>query len=172
MRYLPAVLAFVACSSVATGSPEEPKQRDGTWLQHGIRQYERLTAGETLSVEDANAGRYARSYVCAVLDLEKYLVQRADLLAAALEEGKKKKHHINPQIIEGMSRAMPIMVPLMNTDFFTDSPSCDRTVVIVRDFLEKYPEVLDSEADSVIEKALLDAYTKPPPEGDLAPGPR
>jgi hypothetical protein len=159
MRYLPAFLAFVACGSVAAGPPEEPQQRDGTWLQKGLRQYERLNARESLSDEDANDARIARSYVCAVVDLEKYLVERADLLAGAFEEGKKKKRHLNPQLLEGMSRAIPMLVPLMQTDFSTDSPSCERAIVIVRDFLEKYPEVLDKQADALIEKALLATYS-------------
>jgi hypothetical protein len=92
-----------------------------------------------------------------VVDLEKYLVQRANLLAAALEEGRKK-HNINPRRLDGMTEALPMLVPLMKTHFFTDIPSCDAAFVIVRDYLEKYPEVLTKDADAVVEKALLDAY--------------
>jgi hypothetical protein len=85
-------------------------------------------------------------------------VQRANLLAAALEEGKKK-NHINPQMLDGMAEALPILVPLMKTNFLTDSPSCDAAFVIVRDYLEKYPEVLAKHEEVVVENALLDAYT-------------
>jgi hypothetical protein len=100
------------------------------------------------------------SYVCAVVDLEKYLVQRADLLAEALQAGRKKKHYINPEKLNGMAVALPMLVPLMETQFFTDSPTCDKVLVIVRDYLDKYPEVLAEGADALVEKALLNAYAK------------
>jgi hypothetical protein len=155
MRYLPAIMALVACSSVTVGAPE---QRDGLWLQSGIRQYQRLNAHEKLSEKETNDALVVTSYVCAVVDLEKYLVRRAYLLAGAFEEGRKK-HHINPQMLDGMAEALPMAVPLMKTKFFTDNPSCEAAFVIVRDYLEKYPEVLTKDADAVVEKALLDAYT-------------
>ena len=160
MRYLPAIIALVACSSVTVGAPEEPKQRDGVWLQNGIRQYQRLNAHENLSEKETNDATVVTSYVCAVVDLEKYLVKRANLLAGALEGGKKKRR-INPQVLAGMSEALPMLVPLMKTHFATDMPSCDAAFVIVRDYLEKYPEVLTKDADAVVEKALLDAYANP-----------
>jgi hypothetical protein len=102
------------------------------------------------------------SYVCAVADLEKYLVQRATALTQALHDGKRKKKHLDPQMLNGMIRSLPLVVPLMDTDFLTDNPSCDKAVVIVRDYLDKYPEMLPKDADVIVEKALLDAYTKPP----------
>jgi hypothetical protein len=157
MRYLPTIMALVACASVTVGAPGEPKQRDGVWLQNGIRQYQRFNAHENLSEKETNDVMVVTSYVCAVVDLEKYLVQRANLLAAALEEGRKK-HNINPRMLDGMTEALPMLVPLMKTHFFTDIPSCDAALVIVRDYLEKYPEVLTKDADAVVEKALLDAY--------------
>ena len=160
MRYLPAVLAFVACNGLAADAPEKPQARDGAWLQNGIRQYQRFNAHENLSDKEANDALFVTSYVCAVVDLEKYLVLRADLLAGALEEGRKKKDHINPEKLNGMTAALPMLIPLMETKFFTESPSCDRVFVIVRDYLDKYPEVLAKDADEIVEKALLDAYPK------------
>jgi hypothetical protein len=159
MRYLPAVLAFVACSGLAIDSPEKPRARDGAWLQNGIRQYQRLNAHENLSDKETSDAQVVTSYVCAVVDLEKYLVLRADLLAGALEEGRKK-HHINPEKLNGMMAALPMLAPLMETTFFTDSPSCERVFVIVRNFLDKYPEMLTKDADEVVEEALLEAYPK------------
>ena len=176
MRYLRAIMALVGCSSVTVGAPEEPKQRDGVWLQNGIRQYQRFNAHENLSEKETNDAMVVTSYVCAVVDLEKYLVQRAILLAGALEEGRKK-HHNNPQMLDGMAEALPMLVPLMKTNFFTDSPSCDTAFVIVRNYLEKYPEVLTKDADAVVEKALLDAYANTngaltcPVDGDEAARP-
>jgi len=158
MRYLSAVLAFIAWSSATTGAPQVPRQRDGAWLQNGIRQHQRLNAHEGLSEKDANDALIVTSYVCAVVDLEKYLVQRVDLLGGALEDGKKRA--LDPKMLYGMTRALPILVPLMKTDFFTDSPSCERGVVIVRDYLEKYPETLPKDASAIVDNALLDAYTK------------
>jgi hypothetical protein len=157
MKYLPKIMALVACSSVTLNAHEEPIQRDGVWLQNGISQYQRFNAHGDMSEKETNYATVVTSYVCAVVDLEKYLVQRANLLAAALEEGKKK-NHINPQMLDGMAEALPILVPLMKTNFLTDSPSCDAAIVIVRDYLEKYPEVLAKHAEVVVENALLDAY--------------
>ena len=102
------------------------------------------------------------SYVCAVTDLEKYLVQRTTTLTQALHAGQKKKKHLDPRMLSGMIRSLPLVVPLMETDFLTDDPSCDKAVVIVRDYLDKYPEMLPKDADVIVEKALLDAYTKTP----------
>ena len=158
MRYLPAVLAFIAWSSATTAASQVPQQRDGAWLQNGIRQHQRLNAHENLSEKDANDALVVTSYVCAVVDLEKYLVQRADLLAEALHG--RKKRALDPKLLDGMTRALPILVPLMKTDFFTDSPSCERVFVIVWDYLEQYPEMLPKDADAIVEKALLDAYAK------------
>jgi hypothetical protein len=47
----------------------------------------------------------------------------------------------------------------MQTKFSTDSPPCDRVVLVVRDYLGKYPEMLTKDADVVIERALLNAYS-------------
>ena len=160
MQYLAAVLAFAACSSVLAGTATEPKQRDGSWLQRGIREYQRLNAHDSLSEQDADAARSVTSYVCAVVDTQKHLVQRANLLVAALQAGKKRKQHLDAKLLDGMTRTLPMIVPLLQTGFFADSPSCDQALLIVQGFLEKYPEVLDKDADAVIEKALLDAYDK------------
>jgi len=160
MRYLPAVLVFLACSTVAGTPSAQAQQRDGVWLQNGLRQYLRLNAHETLTQKDANDAVVVTSYVCAVVDLEKYLVQRADLLAAAFEAGKKKKGHLDPRMLQGMTQALPMIIPLMKTPFFADSPPCDRAFLIVRDYLDQYPEVLDKDAQEIVEKALLNAYTR------------
>ena len=160
MRYHAAVLAFAVCSNLAAGSPGELKQHDGAWLLNGIRQYQRLNARESLSDQDANEARVVKSYVCAVVDTEKYLVQRADLLAAALEEGRTRKKYLDSHVLDGMTQALLIIVPLMKTAFFANSPTCDRALLIVQDFLQKYPEGLDEDAGAVVDKALLDAYEK------------
>jgi hypothetical protein len=159
MRFLPAVLACVAWSGATTGTAQVPQQRDGAWLQNGIKLHQRMNAHDNLSEKDASEALVATSYVCAVVDLEKYLVQRAELLAGALEDGKKKRP-LDPKIFDGMTRALPILVPLMKTDFFADSPSCESVLIIVRDYLEEYPEMLPKGAEAIVEKALLEAYTK------------
>lgn len=156
MRCLLAVLAFVACNSRAADEPEQ--QRDGVWLRNGISQYERLNAHESLSDSDSNDALVIRSYVCAIVDLEEYLVLRANLLARAVVDARKL-HHINSQKLNGMAEALPILVPLMQTKFSTGSPPCDRAVLMVRDYLAKYPEMLTKDSDVVIEKALLDTYS-------------
>jgi len=153
-----AVLGFSAYSGRAAEEPEKAQQRDGVWLRNGISHYERLNAHEGLSDSDASDALIVRSYVCAIVDLEEYLVLRADLLAGAVGDARKRRH-INPQKLKGMAEALPILVPLMQTKFSTDSPPCDRIVLIVRDYLGKYPEMLTKDADVVIERALLDAYS-------------
>ena len=100
------------------------------------------------------------SYVCAVVDLEKYLVQRADLLARALQDGRKKRRYINPQKLDGMATALPILVPLMEGTFVAQGASCSSALVIVRDYLDRYPEELNKDADEIVDSALLDAYRK------------
>jgi hypothetical protein len=135
-----------------------PPVRDGTWLENGIKQQQRWNAHETLTDKEQNDATLITSYVCAVVDLEKELVRRASLLSAALREGKKKKH-LDTRILEGMTQTVPILVPLASTAFATDSPTCDKALTIVHDYLTKYPEMLDKDADSIVEKALLAAYT-------------
>ena len=151
-------LALLAWVGGGAHAQELAPQRDGTWLQNGIELYRRLTEHESLSEKDKNEARVAASYVCAVVDLEKYLVFRADLLKGAVADAKKRPHK-GPEELKGIGAALPLLVPLAATRFFQDSPSCDRAVVIVRDYLAMYPEVLPKDADVIIEKALLDAYS-------------
>jgi hypothetical protein len=158
VRCLLALLAFVAYNGRAADEPEKTQLRDGAWLLNGITQYERLNAHENLSDKDANDALVVRSYVCAIGDLEKYLVQRANLLAGALRQARKH-HHTNPEKLDGMSEALPILIPLMRTKFLTESPPCNTIVLVVRDYLGKYPEVIPKDADVIIEKALLDEYS-------------
>jgi hypothetical protein len=159
-RWLPAVLALIACNGLAAGEPEKAQQLDGVWLWNGIDHYKRLNAHENLSESDSNDALVVRSYVCAVVDLERYLVLRADLLAGAVGAARKKRHHINPDKLNGMAEALPILVPLMRSKFATDSPPCDEIVFSVREYLSKYPEMLTKDAAVVIERALLDRYSK------------
>jgi hypothetical protein len=160
IRHLPAILACLAWSgATAAPPPVSLSVRDGAWLQNGVKLQQRWLAHETLSDEDLSEAKTVKAYVCAVLDLEKYLVERATTLSRALHEGKRKKQHLDPQMLDGMSRALPLVIPLMKTPFLEDSPSCDKAVVIVREYLEKYPEMLPKDAHEIVEKALLDAYS-------------
>jgi hypothetical protein len=159
MRCSVVMLVCTAYTSVAASAPWVPPVRDGSWLQNGIRQQQRWNAHETLSDKELNDATIVTSYVCAVVDLEKYFVQRAALLSGALED-RKKKPSLDPRLRAGMTRAAPILIPLMESDFSADTPSCDRSLVIVHDYLEKYPEMLEKDADVIVEKALLEAYTR------------
>jgi hypothetical protein len=161
MRYLPAILACVACSGATAATPAPLTPRDGAWLQKGVKQYQRWAiAHETLSDADMSDAMTAKSYVCAVTDLEKNLVERATTLSQALRAGKSRKQHLDAGLLDGMMRALPIVLPLTKTDFLQDSPSCDRALALVHDYLETYPEMLSKDADDIVERALLDAYTK------------
>ncbi len=159
MRALTAILACMAYSAATWAAPWLPPVRDGAWLQNGIKQQQRWNAHENLTDKELNDATLVASYICAVVDLEKELVQRAALLSDALRDGKKKRH-LDPRVLEGMSQAVPILVPLMQSDFSADGPSCDRALVIVQDYLMKYPEMLDKEADAIVEKALLANYSR------------
>jgi hypothetical protein len=157
MRALAAILLSITCSAASWGAPWLPPVRDGTWLQNGIKQQQRSSAHESLTDKELSDATLVTSYVCAVVDLEKELTQRAALLTQAVQDGKKKKH-LDPRLLEGMHQAVPILVPLLKSDFNTDSVTCDRALVIVHDYLAKYPEMLDKDAAAIVEKALLASY--------------
>ena len=159
MRILVAIVTCISFSAATWGAPWLPPVRDGVWLENGIKQQQRWNAHETLSEKELNDATLVTSYICAVVDFEKELVRRAGLLSKALQEGKKKKH-LDPHMLEGMTRAVPILVPLMGSEFLTDEPTCDKALVIVQDYLTKYPEMLDKDADAIVEKALLANYNR------------
>jgi hypothetical protein len=160
MRHRWSLLACVLYSSLSWSAPWLPPVRDGTWLQNGIKQQQRWTAHETLSDQEQSEATLVTAYICAVADLEKELVQRAALLSGALQDAKKKQH-LDPGVREGMRQTVPILVPLVAGDFGAKAPSCDKAVLIVRAYLEQYPEMLDKDAAEIVEKALLDTYRKP-----------
>lgn len=137
---LSAVLTSLTLSGAIAATPQSVAARDGAWLQKG-------------------EAKTVTSYVCAVVDLERYLVERATTLSRALHAGKKKKQHLDPRMLEGMDQALPLILPLMKSRFLEDSPSCDKALEIVHAYLEKYPEMLPKDADVIVERALLDAYT-------------
>ena len=169
MRALAAILTCITFSAAAWGAPWLPPMRDGAWLQNGIKQEQRWNAHENLSDKELNDATLVTAYICAVVDLEKELVRRAALLSEALQAGKKNKH-LDPHMREGMTQAVPILVPLVKGDFNKKAPSCDRAAsagipgggdrasVIVGDYLAKYPEMLDQDAGAIVEKALLATY--------------
>jgi hypothetical protein len=159
MRVLLAIVTCIGYSAATWSAPWLPPVRDGTWLENGIKQQQRWNAHETLSDKELNDATLVTSYICAVVDLEKELVRRAALLSGALQDGKKKKH-LDPRVLEGMTRAVPILVPLMSGDFVADAPTCDAAMGIVQDYLTKYPEMLDKDADAIVEKALLASYNR------------
>jgi hypothetical protein len=158
MRVLAAILICMTSNTTAWTAPWLPPVRDGTWLQNGITQQQRLSAQQNLSDKEINDATLVTSYICAVVDLEKELVQRAALLSKALQDAKKKE--TRSAQLEGMAQAVPILVPLEKSDFITNGPSCDRALLIVQDYLTKYPEILDQDAAAIVEKALLASYDR------------
>ncbi|HEY6925868.1 MAG TPA: hypothetical protein VI653_20475 [Steroidobacteraceae bacterium] len=157
MRNL-SVLALVALIGSVAHTQEPIRQHDGAWLQNGIELYRRMNEHESLSAKDTDEARTAVTYICGIVDLEKYLVFRANLLKVAVAEARKRQR-LSPKELKGIGEALPILTPLMNTRFFRDSPSCDAVLLIVRDYLLQYPEVLAKGAEVVVESALLDAYS-------------
>ena len=158
MRVLIAILIAITYNTTAWPAPWLPPVRDGTWLQNGIAQQQRWSAHETLSDKEISDATLVTSYICAVVDLEKELVQRAALLSKAVQDAKKKE--TRSAHLEGMAQAVPILVPLMQGDFTTNVPSCDRTLLMVQDYLTKYPEMLDKDAAAIVERALLATYDR------------
>jgi hypothetical protein len=150
-------LSGLTCSAAAWGAPWLPPVRDGAWLQNGIKQQQRSSAHENLTDKELSDATLVTAYVCAVVDLEKELTQRAALLTQAVQDGKKQRH-LDPRLLEGMHRAVPILVPLLQSGFNADGVTCDRALVIVQDYLAKYPETLDKDAAAIVEKALLASY--------------
>ncbi len=159
MRVLGAIFACISYSAATWGGPWLPPVRDGEWLQNGITQQQRWNAQENLSDKELNDATLVTSYICAVVDLEKEFLQRARLLSEAAQDGKKKKH-LDPRMLDGMSQAVSIVVPLIESGFVTDAPSCDRALLIVQDYLTKYPEMLDKDAYAVVDRALLATYDR------------
>jgi len=159
MRVLTAILTLITYSAATWGAPWLPPVRDGTWLQNGVKQQQRWNAHENLSDKELNDATLVTSYICGVVDIEKELVRRAAQLSEALE-GAKKKGTLRSAHLEGMTQAVPILVPLLKSDFITDELSCDRALVIVQDYLAKYPEMLDKNAEAIVEKALLANYDR------------
>lgn len=152
------VLALVAFIGSGASAQDTVRERDGAWLQNGIELHRRLEDHERLSDKETNEAQVVASYVCAVVDFEKYLVFRANLLKGAVS-GPNKHRRRNPLEFKGMGESLPILIPLMDTQFLEDSPSCDKTLLIVRDYLAKYPEVLAKDAGAIVELALLQAYS-------------
>jgi hypothetical protein len=150
--------ALLMCNSGAAAEPGALPQRDGLWLRDGLDEYLRPAGEASAPDSKAAGGAVVRSYVCAVNDLEKYLVLRASLLGAAVQEDAKRRHSSQDRF-RGMADALPLVLPLMATRFSTQAPSCNEVLVIVREYLRKYPEVLAKDADVIIEKALIEAYS-------------
>lgn len=132
---------------------------DGAWLRNGIGLYQRLSAShEKLSEQETSHARAVVSYVCAVVDLERYLVFRTYLLNGAIADARDESH-LSAMELKGISEALPLLMPLAKTRFFEDNPSCDRVLLMVRDFLLEHPDLLAGDASMVIEGALLRTYS-------------
>jgi hypothetical protein len=159
MRALAAILLSVTYSAASWSTPWLSPVRDGSWLQNGIKQQQRSLAQENLSDKELGEATQVVSYVCAVVDFEKELTQRAALLSAAVQQGQKRKH-LDAHLLEGMRQSAQILAPLVKSEFNTDGVSCERAMVMVQEYLVKYPEMLDKDAATIVERALLASYDR------------
>jgi hypothetical protein len=104
MRYLMAGLALLVGTGATVAAPTLPSPRDGAWLDNGIQQYVRYNAHQVMSEKETTDATTVSSYICAVVDLEKSLVQRATLLSGAVEKatprpqavGGDESHRVDP----------------------------------------------------------------------------
>jgi hypothetical protein len=162
MRYILAVFTMlVACSVGAADAPEQSPERNGSWLQRGIKEYARFNAHDNgQSLEEVSAAVAVTYYIAGIVDFENSLTLRADLIGGVIGEARKE-HAMSEQKLSGMADAARSLAPLMTTHFFEGNPPADRVVLIVRDYLSKHPEALSKRADMVVESALLDAYPRP-----------
>jgi len=69
MRCLALLSVLAACNAFAGGTPEPPQERDGVWLQNGIKQQQRQGAHENLSEKEARDALVVSSYICGVVEL-------------------------------------------------------------------------------------------------------
>jgi hypothetical protein len=137
MRSL-AVMALAAFISGPVQAEELAPRRDGAWLQDGIELYQRMSGHTKLPEKQVSQAQGVMSYVCAVVDLERFLVFRAALVNGAVAEAKEE-HHMDPTELKGIGEALPLLLPLMGSRFFEDHPSCDRVLLMVRDFCSSTP---------------------------------
>jgi hypothetical protein len=78
---------------------------------------QRWNAHQKLSDQEANDATLVTAYVCAIVDLERDLVHRATLLSGALDSDKKKKQHLDRQLLDGIRKTVPILLPPATSDF-------------------------------------------------------
>lgn len=153
------VLALAAFLSSTAQAQVTAPERNGAWLQSGIELYQRMSRHEELSQKETGRALFVVSYVCAVVDLEKYLVYRSDLLKRAVTAAQSRTH-MDPKELKGIYEGLPLSVPLMETRFLQDSPSCEIVLGMVQSFLAQNPELLAMGAEVVVEGALLEAYSE------------
>jgi len=149
---------LAALISSSTQAQETAPERNGVWLHGGIEFYQRMSRHEELSQSEAARALFVVSYVCAVVDLEKYLVYRSDLLKRAITAAQKRTH-LDPKELKGIYEGLPLSVPLMETRFLQDSPSCETVIGMVQTFMVQHPETLSTSAEVIVEGALLEAYS-------------
>jgi hypothetical protein len=152
-----ALAAFIVSGSAHT--QEAAPERNGAWLRNGIELYQRMNRHEELPQNETGRALFVASYVCAVVDLEKYLVYRSDLLKRAVTAAQKHTP-MDPKELKGIYEGLPLSVPLMETRFLQDSPSCETVLGMVQSFLFQNPELLPMGAEVVVEGALLEAYSE------------
>ena len=100
--HLPGLSVLALCALTWGGAHAQglALHRDGAWLQDGIELYHRMSGREILSEKEAGRAQVVVSYVCAVVDLEKYPVFRAALLNGAVAEAEEDRR-MNPIELRG-----------------------------------------------------------------------
>ncbi len=148
--------------------PDPKAPHDGRWLRTGIQFYEKLQAGlrdtnAPLTHVDSDNAIMFTSYYRGTLDIELLHAATGDAwIAGATEAGRLKR--IPSDEAKGVKMGINMMSPLVNTGILERNYEFDQYVQILKNYLEKHPEMWNQSAPNVIEFALRDAFPENKPK--------
>jgi hypothetical protein len=143
------VLLLVLSAAVCT--PLVAKDRDGSWLIGGIREYERARDRvPNQTAEEAQSAVIVGAYIRGVLDAQEEIALKAAFYRANQKLASKAD-------AKRLMETSTYITPLYNTTFITQPLQFDQYVLIIKNYLGKHPTEWDVDANQVIERALVEA---------------